>query len=61
MGADTVNASPGCEAKFLMMGYPLSSLQEGIYSNKQGSKLHNFVYFSDQVSTFTMICNPLGP
>ena len=31
----TINASPGCEEKFLMTGYSHSFLQEGIYSNKQ--------------------------
>ena len=31
----TINASPGREVKSLMARYPLSFLEEGVYSNKQ--------------------------
>ena len=31
----TIKASRGREEKFLMMGYPLSFLQEGVHSNKK--------------------------
>ena len=31
----TINASPGCQAKFLMRVYLLSLLQEGVHLNKQ--------------------------
>ena len=33
-GVITNNTSPECEAKSLMMGYPLFFLQEGVHSNK---------------------------